>query len=420
MSDRTTVGLLGSTGSIGRQAVEVIQADPERFEVVSIGAGRNLEALVSQARELHPRCVAIGDSYLAKELQERVPAGTEVLAGPEGMAEAASRAEVTLNAVVGFAGLTVTLATLEAGHRLALANKESLVAGAPVVRRSWATPGAEIIPVDSEHCAIHQCLATSGALPKGPPSYWDQADHKPESRSKDQGERHRVVAGRAVASLVLTSSGGPFRGRRLEDLAAITVKDALAHPTWSMGPKISVDSSTLMNKGIEVLEAHELFGVAIGDIDVVVHPQSIVHSMVEFVDGAVLGQLSHPDMRLPIGYSLSWPERLTVPFGAIDWTKGLTLRFESPDREVFRCLDLAYQAGKMGGAAPAWLSAANEVAVAAFLSERIAWLSIAEVVEETMAACDPTEPANLEEVLAADAAARRIAESIVALKGSGG
>jgi 1-deoxy-D-xylulose-5-phosphate reductoisomerase len=313
-----------------------------------------------------------------------------VVTGPEGLAEIATLADVAVNGVVGFAGLDVTLAALDAGRRLALANKESIIAGAPLVQRSRRTPGAEIIPVDSEHCAVHQCL-----------------------RAGDAG---------AVSRLLLTASGGPFRGRSRRDLAAVTVADALDHPTWTMGPKITVDSSTLMNKGLEVIEAHELFGVGYDAIDVVVHPQSVVHSMVEFVDGASVAQLSLPDMRLPIGYALAYPERLPVAFGAIDWTVLPPLEFEEPDRTVFSCLDLAYQAGRTGDLAPAWLNAANEVAVAAFLSGRIRWATIAEVVAGTLDRYDASAPSpmgttvaprTVEDVLEADAEARRLAELVV-------
>ena len=382
-----SVSLVGSTGSIGRQAIEVMEACPERFDVVALGAYSSVDQLVAQAARLHPTVVAIGDPACAPELAERLDAGVDVVVGTEGLAHIATLAEVAVNGVVGFAGLSVTLAALDAGRRLALANKESIIAGAPLVQRSRRTPGAELIPVDSEHCALHQCL-----------------------RAGDPG---------AVARLLLTASGGPFRGRSSQELAGVTVADALAHPTWSMGPKITVDSSTLMNKGLEVIEAHELFGVPYDAIDVVVHPQSIVHSMVEFVDGAAVAQLSMPDMRLPIGYALAYPERLPVAYGAIDWTKLSALEFEEPDRGVFPCLGLAYRAGRMGDLAPAWLNAANEVAVAAFLGERIGWSSIAPVVETTLdryevappGAADPGR--SVGDVLEADAAARRVAEQVV-------
>lgn len=377
-----TVSLVGSTGSIGTQAIEVVQASGGRFEVVALAAQSSVDLLGAQAQALHPSLVAIGDPALASRLAELVPPGTEVVAGPDGLVAAASVAEVIVNGVVGFAGLPVTLAALESGRRLALANKESLIAGAPIVQRARATPGAEIVPVDSEHCAVHQCLASIA---------------RPED----------------VARLLITASGGPFRGRSRADLAEVTRDDALAHPTWKMGPKITIDSSTLMNKGLEVIEAHELFGVAYDRIDVVVHPQSIVHSMVELVDGATLAQLSMPNMRLPIGYALGYPDRLDVAFGPVDWARPFELTFEAPDRDVFSCLDLAYRAGRVGGGAPAWLNAANEVAVAAFLAGRLGWLSIAEVVADTLESFDDQPIDSFEAVLEADRAARERAERAV-------
>jgi 1-deoxy-D-xylulose-5-phosphate reductoisomerase len=265
--------------------------------------------------------------------------------------------------------------TLRQGKRLALANKESLIAAGPVVQPLRSVPGAELIPVDSEHCAVHQCL-----------------------RSSDRPDRE-------VARIVLTASGGPFRGRGAESLASVTVEEALAHPTWKMGPKITVDSSTLMNKGLEVIEAHELFGVDFDHVDVVVHPQSIVHGMVEFTDGATIAQLSHPDMRLPIGLALGAPDRLDQPFGAIDWAQLSTLTFETPDLQSFPCLRLAYEAGRAGGGAPATLSAANEVAVDAFLGGRIPWLGIADVVREVMQR-GTGNVEGVEDVLEADRAGR--------------
>jgi len=370
-----SLSLMGSTGSIGTQALDVVRQEPGRFEVHALAAQRSAHELVAQALEFRPRLVVIGDSALLDVVRAGVPAGTEVLTGEEGMVEAARTADVVLNAVVGFAGLPVTMAALEAGRRLALANKESLIAGAPVVQKARRTPGAEIVPVDSEHCALHQCLASV----------------------------HSVTD---VARLLLTASGGPFRGWTAERLRDVTVAEALAHPTWTMGPKITIDSSTLMNKGLEVIEAHELFGVGYDRIDVVVHPQSIVHSMVELCDGSVLAQLSSPDMRLPIGYALGWPDRAATAFGALDWSHPLNLTFEPPDRDVFRCIDLAYEAGRLGGTAPAWLSAANEVAVEAFLAGALPWGAIAAVVAETLEDW-PDEPVDqVEGILAADAEAR--------------
>jgi len=377
------VAICGSTGSIGTQALEVIAESDGRFEVVALAAQRCSALLVDQAQRWHPEVVVLADARAAGEFSAQAPQGTEVLVGREGLEAVAAGTEVTLNAIVGFAGLPVTLAALAAGRRLALANKESLIAARPLVERLRHTPGAELLPVDSEHGAIFQCLGAS---------------HGAESR---------------VARLVLTASGGPFRGRPLAELAEATVAEALAHPTWQMGPKITVDSSTLMNKGLEVIEAAALFEVDFDRIEVVVHPQSIVHSMVEFTDGTTLAQLSRPDMRLPIGYALGYPDRLEVPYGALDFTEAMTLTFEAPDRATFACLDLAYAAGRRGGAAPAWLSAANEVAVEAFLAGALSWGQIAEVVGRTMDAYRDDTLENVEALLEADASARRVARSVV-------
>jgi 1-deoxy-D-xylulose-5-phosphate reductoisomerase len=370
-----TVSLLGSTGSIGTQALDVIGREPDRFRVHALAAQSSVEELVAQAAAFGPDLVVVGDPARYREVRDGVAPGIDVMVGEEGMVAAAQGADVVLNAVVGFAGLPVTMAALESGKRLALANKESLIAGAPVVQKARRTPGAEIIPVDSEHCAVHQCLAA-------------------------------VHASTDVARLLLTASGGPFRGWTAERLGAVTVADALAHPTWSMGPKITIDSSTLMNKGLEVIEAHELFGIGYDRIDIVVHPQSIVHSMVELRDGSTLAQLSNPDMRLPIGYALGWPDRMATPFGALDWSRAQNLTFEPPDRTVFACIDLAYEAGRRGGSAPAWLSAANEVAVEAFLGNALSWAGIADVVAETMQTWVDDQVDEVDAVLAADAAAR--------------
>jgi 1-deoxy-D-xylulose-5-phosphate reductoisomerase len=338
MAGPTNVVLLGSTGSIGTQAIEVIRDHPNDYRVVALAAGRNADALAAQATELG------------------VPADRARLAGddPGILSELAAlpEADVVLNAVVGFAGLPATLAALTHGKRLALANKESLIAGGPVVAKARVDGGGEIVPVDSEHSAIYQALRSGRAS--------------------------------EVAKIILTASGGPFRGRSRSELAQATVADALNHPTWNMGPKITVDSSTLMNKGLEVIEAHELFGATFDQIEVVVHPQSIVHGMVEFRDGATIAQLSLPDMRLPIGLALGAPQRLDQPFGAIDWSTLGNLTFEPPDLDAFPCLRLAYTAGRTGGGAPATLSGANEVAVDAFLEGRIPWLGIAETVDDVL------------------------------------
>lgn len=378
----TSVAVIGSTGSIGTQTVDVVTAEPDRFHIVALAANSSIEALAEQARVVRPEVVVIGDEGLAAELRRLLPPGVRLEAGLDAMASLPELADVTVNGVVGFAGLPVTIATLRAGRRLALANKESLIAAGPVVRTYRDTPGAEIVPVDSEHCAVHQCLRAG------------------------EGTRR-------LARVVLTASGGPFRGRSAADLAEVTVEQALAHPTWSMGPKITVDSSTLMNKGLEVIEAHELFDVPYDDIDVVVHPQSIVHSMAEFTDGATIAQLSMPDMRLPIAYALGYPDRTSVPFGRMDWTSRSTLEFEPPDRSTFACLDLAYAAGRSARTAPAWLSAANEVAVDAFLAGRIRWTAIAEVLADALDRWDGAAADTLEDVLEADRRGREVAHELL-------
>jgi 1-deoxy-D-xylulose-5-phosphate reductoisomerase len=386
------VALAGSTGSIGTQTLEVLSAHPHEYELTALGAsGRNLDVLVDQATHFQPKVVAVADEAAVAPLVARMP-HCEVRGGPQALASIAEEADVVVNAVVGFAGLPVTLATLEAGRRLALANKESLIAAGPVVQRARRTPGAELIPVDSEHCALHMCL-----------------------RANDNPAR--------VDRLILTASGGPFRGRTRAELEGVTVDDALAHPTWTMGPKITVDSSTLMNKGLEVIEAHELFGTPAGDagcgigfddIAVVVHPQSVVHSMVEFTDAATIAQLSLPDMRLPIGYALAYPDRITTPFGRIDWATLGRLDFEPPDLDAFPCLALAYEAGRRGGTAPAWLNAVNEVAVAAFLDGRIRWIEIPAVLADALENHDGAPAADLATVIDADERARAVATAVVA------
>jgi 1-deoxy-D-xylulose-5-phosphate reductoisomerase len=365
------VVILGSTGSIGTQALDVISRHPDDYRVVALAAGRNRELLAEQARTFGV------PPELARSGFDDPDLLAELAAHPD--------ADVVLNAVVGFAGLPATIAALEAGKRLALANKESLIAAGPVVAKARAAGGGEIVPVDSEHSAVWQCLRSGRTT--------------------------------EVARIILTASGGPFRGRTAAELATVQRADALRHPTWTMGTKITIDSSTLMNKGLEVIEAHELFGIDYDRIDVIVHPQSIVHSMVEFVDGATIAQLSEPDMRLPIGLALGAPDRLPEAFGAIDWTTLGTLTFEPPDRSTFRCLDLAYEAGRAGGTAPATLSAANEVAVEAFLAERTSWVSIAEIVEEVLSAGTGSAD-EVADVLAADAVARERATAVVERRSS--
>ena len=378
----TTVAIMGSTGSIGTQTLEIIQDHPDEFEVVALGAAKSVELLVEQAKKHKPQIVAISDSSLEKELRQKLPSQIDVISGPEALANASSMSDVVINGVVGFAGLPITIAALKAGKRLGLANKESLIAAGPLIQNFRSTEGAELIPVDSEHCAIHQCL---GLNPK-------QED---------------------VKGIVLTASGGPFRGFSAEQLSSVSIEDALSHPTWEMGPKVTVDSSTLMNKGLEVIEAHELFGISYEDIDVVVHPQSIVHSMVTFSDGATLAQMSNPDMRLCISYALTYPDRINGPFGEINWSQIIELNFEPPDKKAFPCLGIAYEAGKQKGTAPAWLNAANEEAVSAFLSGQLSWGEISEVISSTLQQWSGENVDSIESVLKADSDARSIASKLI-------
>ena len=376
------VSIAGSSGSIGVQTLDVIRAEGCRYEVVGLGVHGSVETLIAQALEFRPQVVAVADPARRGQVAAALPFAQVV----GDLAALTEPADVVVNGVVGFAGLPVTISTLRAGKRLALANKESLIAAGPVVQPLRSIPGAEIIPVDSEHCAVHQCLRSS-------------------ARSAIE-----------VSRIVLTASGGPFRGRTTGELADVGVDQALEHPTWKMGPKITIDSSTLMNKGLEVIEAHELFGTPFDQIEVVVHPQSIIHSMVEFTDGATIAQLSMPDMRLPIGYALAYPNRITTPFGRIDWRTLRRLDFGEPDLKTFRCLALAYEAGRVGGTAPAWLSAANEEAVDAFLAGRVRWSQIAEVCDEVLQAHFETadlSSMSVEDIVTADQMARKLAQEVL-------
>lgn len=376
-----SVSIAGSTGSIGVQTLDVIAANPDQFSVHAIGAYRSVDTLVEQAVTARPEVVAIADDSKAVELKERIPAGIEVRAGVDALSSIASEADVVMNAVVGFAGLPVTMTALRSGKRLALANKESLIAAGSLVQEARKTPGAELLPVDSEHGALHQCLRSGST--------------------------------REVRKLIVTASGGPFRGKTRDELASVSIEDALNHPTWSMGPKITIDSSTLFNKGLEVIEAHELFHIGYDDIEVTVHPQSIIHSAVEFSDGSTIAQLSKPDMRLPIGYAMGYPDRLDTPYGALDWTTLGSLTFEPPDLETFRCLQLAYDAGRAGGTATTWLNAANEVAVQAFFDSQVTWTQISSIIEKTLEAHDGFAATSVEDVVAADRQAREIARRLI-------
>jgi 1-deoxy-D-xylulose-5-phosphate reductoisomerase len=384
----TSVAVLGSSGSIGTQTLDIVRAEPENYRVAALGVARSVESVIAQAEEFRPDLVAVADETQAADIGGRLPTGTELLVGPGAMPTAAALGDIVINGVVGFAGLPVTLAALEAGKRLGLANKESLIAAGPVVQRVWQESTGELIPVDSEHCAVHQCLRANDVSGK-------------------------VTETDRVHEIVLTASGGPFRGRDRQDLESVTIDDALAHPTWSMGPKITIDSSTLMNKGLEVIEAHELFGVDYDRIKVVVHPQSVIHSMVSYTDGATIAQLSMPDMRLCIGYALAYPDRLEMPYGAIDWTEMSQLDFQTPDLDAFPCLRLAYEAGRAGETAPAWLSAANEVAVDEFLKGRIGWVDISDVVEATLQEWPGTIASGVDVVLDIDRQARARAAELI-------
>jgi len=388
-----SVCVAGSTGSIGTQTLDVIDADPGAYRVAALTAGSSWKPVAEQAARYRPDVVVLADESNLGKLRDALPAEIEVAAGEAALRAAVAQADVTINGIVGFAGLPATLACLEAGKRLGLANKESLIAAGPVVQRARRTPGAELVPVDSEHAAIHQCLRSN-------------------------------IDPKRIERLQITASGGPFRGRTAAQLAEVTVEEALNHPTWAMGPKITVDSSTLMNKGLEVIEAVELFGMAsnlgtslgFDDVDVVVHPQSVVHSMATYSDGSTIAQLSNPNMRGPIGYALAYPDRFPVPYGELDWSQSLTLTFEPPDREAFPCLDLAFEAGRIGGTAPAWLSAANEVAVEAFLDRRIRWSEIASTVETVLTSHDGGMGETLEDVLQGDAQARARASTSISAR----
>ncbi len=374
--------ILGSTGSIGTQALDVVERSAGEIELVGLSAGADWQQLLAQAEKFGVTKVALADRDAAARASEAWTAGT-VLSGPDGLVELVtdSACDMVLNAIVGSAGLLATVATLGEGIDLALANKESLVVGGELVNQLAEATAAQILPVDSEHSALHQLIA---------------------------GER----AG-TVDRLVLTASGGPFRGRTRADLAGVTVDQALAHPTWSMGGKITIDSATLMNKGLEVIEAHYLFGTPYQQIDVVVHPQSIVHSLIQLCDGATLAHLGYPDMRVPIAYALHYPNRYEVPLPALDLPAVGALTFEPPDLETFPCLRLAREAGIAGGTAPCTLNAANEVAVHAFLSGELAFLGIAEVIEQTLERLPAKAVHSFDSLMDADQEARRVAAEAI-------
>jgi 1-deoxy-D-xylulose-5-phosphate reductoisomerase len=381
--DLRRVTILGATGSIGQSTLDLVGGAPERYEVVALTGQRNVERLAVAARRHRAQLAVVGDPAAYASLKEALAgSGIAVAGGPQGLIEAAERsADWVMAAIVGAAGLEPTLAAVRRGAMVALATKEALICAGALLLEEVRARGAVLLPVDSEHNAIFQAV---------------------------QGERQD-----SIERLFLTASGGPFRRHSLRAMAGVTPSQAVAHPNWSMGAKISVDSATMMNKGLELIEAHHLFGLAADQIEILVHPESIVHSLVGFRDGSVLAQLSPPDMRIPIAYTLGWPDRIPAPTPRLDLASIGQLNFEPPDLERFPALGLARAALARGGAVPAVLNAANEVAVAAFLADRIGFLDIAAIVEATLASCECGKPEGLPHILAIDAAARRTAHALI-------
>ena len=365
------IAILGSTGSIGTQTLEVVRAYPEDLHVVALAAGSNVTLMEQQVREFHPQLVAMGSEETAKDLKERIAdlSGITVVAGMEGLIEVAviPKSEMLVTAIVGMIGIRPTVAAIQAGKHIALANKETLVTAGHMIMPMAKEYGVKILPVDSEHSAIFQSL---------------------------QGNEHNKVS-----RILLTASGGPFRGKTREELKHVTVKDALKHPNWSMGQKITIDSATLVNKGLEVMEAKWLFGVSYDQVEVVVQPQSVIHSMVEYEDGAVMAQLGTPDMKLPIQYALFYPDRRFLKGDRLDFKTLKSITLEEPDMETFEGLKLAYEVGKEGGSLPTVFNAANEYAVARFLKGEIAFLEIYEMIKSCLAAHTKIEHPDLEDIL---------------------
>ena len=381
--NKRQIALLGSTGSIGTQALDVVRDNTDRFEIYALVARQNVDLLAQQAREFRPEVVVIADEQYYAPLKEALAdLPMKVWAGADAIADVVQMApvDVVLTAMVGYAGLRPTLAALEAGKAVALANKETLVVAGELVTATARRTGAPILPVDSEHSAIFQCLVGQDAS--------------------------------AVEKVILTASGGPFRTTPREALADVTPAEALRHPNWSMGAKVTIDSASMMNKGFEMIEARWLFGLLPEQIEVVVHPQSIVHSMVQFADGAVMAQLGTPDMHLPIAYALAYPRRLRSAAPRLDFAQLSTLTFEAPDRERFRNLDYAYEAARRGGNMPCILNAADEVAVAAFLSGKIGFLAMSDLIAETMARTTFIATPTYDDYVQTDTEARRIATEI--------
>ena len=381
-SRQKNIAILGSTGSIGKNSLEVIANFPDQFKVSYLTVNNNVDALCDQVRRFRPNGVVVLDRNAAQECKKRFGGSTEVLAGEEGLEEIVRRddVDVVVSSLVGFAGLKPTIAAIKAKKKIALANKETLVVAGEIIMRLVKETGAILIPVDSEHSAIFQCLV---------------------------GE-----SGSSVGKIILTASGGPFLNTAKEMLQKVSVEQALNHPNWKMGNKVTIDSATLMNKGLEVIEARWLFGTPPEKIEVVIHPQSIIHSMVEFIDGSVKAQLGVPDMKIPIQYALTYPERAASNFGRIDFPKLKEMTFFPPDLERFQCLRLAYDALNEGGTMPAALNAANEIAVKRFLERKISFLQIPETICRTMEHHTVTVHPALDNIIEADASARRFAESL--------
>ncbi len=378
------IAILGSTGSIGISTLKVVRKLKPSFRVIGLTAYRNAKELAKQIRVFKPKMAAIMDWRFFPELKSLTKGtSTQLLAGPEGVEAVAgeSGADLVLSAIVGAAGLKPTLTAIQKGKDIALANKETMVMAGEVVTKAARKSGSKILPVDSEHCAVFQCLVGSN----------------------NAEEIHKIL---------LTASGGPFRNLKAKHFSKITLKQALKHPTWRMGPKITIDSATLMNKGLEVIEAHYLFGVPYRKIDIVIHPESIIHSMVEYIDGSVLAQLGTTDMQIPIQYALTYPSRAISPVDRLDLTKTGRLNFEKPDRKKFPCVDLAYWAGEKGGTYPAVLNAANEVAVGRFLNQEIAFNSIPKIIGKTLRKFRPLTNGTLDGILSADCWARAEASKI--------
>ena len=392
MTSKKRIAILGSTGSIGTNTLDVIRAHPERFEVVALTAAKQVERLAEQCVEFKPRVAVVSDAGSAKKLCELLLAkqvGTQVLYGPDALITAVleSDCDTVMAAIVGAAGLLPTLAAAKAGKRILLANKEALVMSGNLFMDAVRQGGGELLPIDSEHNAIFQCL--------------------PVHYSKSPSQHH------GVEELWLTASGGPFRNTPIAELSQVTPEQACAHPNWVMGRKISVDSATMMNKGLEVIEAYWLFGLPIEKIQVLIHPQSVVHSMVRYCDGSVIAQMGQPDMRTPIAYGLAWPDRITAGVQSLSLTQQAALNFMEPDLQRFPCLSLAFQAGKQGGTAPVILNAANEIAVAAFLDNALQYLQIPEVVERVLNTTPPSTPSSLEDILEVDAKSRVLATDVI-------